>query len=132
MTRMKVSSIFKINFIKIFVENVRLLQSEHMILIQFRALSSMMRNHPVMLDSSQWGENILIATCFICSTNLYVLIECTANDENKAKIVLDTIVCMFSEYCSPKFQKLKYFTNILVRLKLIQICTWAKKFLFLT
>ncbi|XP_074603218.1 phenylalanine--tRNA ligase beta subunit-like [Brevipalpus obovatus] len=33
-----------------------------------------------------------------------VLIECTATDENKAKIVLDTIVCMFSEYCSPKFQ----------------------------
>ena len=25
-----------------------------------------------------------------------VLIECTATDENKAKIVLDTIVCMFS------------------------------------
>ncbi|OTF75528.1 phenylalanine-tRNA ligase beta subunit-like protein, partial [Euroglyphus maynei] len=29
-----------------------------------------------------------------------ILIECTAIDLNRAVIVLDTIVCMFSEYCS--------------------------------
>ncbi|KAI0238843.1 Phenylalanine--tRNA ligase beta subunit [Lamellibrachia satsuma] len=32
-----------------------------------------------------------------------VLIECTATDLNKANIVLDTVVCMFSEYCAKKF-----------------------------
>lgn len=32
-----------------------------------------------------------------------VFIECTATDLTKAKIVLDTIVSMFSTYCSPKF-----------------------------
>ena len=31
-----------------------------------------------------------------------VFIECTATDLTKAKIVLDTIVCMFSKYCSNK------------------------------
>ena len=29
-----------------------------------------------------------------------VFIECTATDKTKAKIVLDTIVCMFSQYCA--------------------------------
>ncbi|ESO08762.1 hypothetical protein HELRODRAFT_109800 [Helobdella robusta] len=32
-----------------------------------------------------------------------VLIECTATDLNKATIVLDTIVCMFSQYCKQQF-----------------------------
>ncbi|KAL5014341.1 hypothetical protein ScPMuIL_008611 [Solemya velum] len=32
-----------------------------------------------------------------------VFIECTATDLTKAKIVLDTIVCMFSQYCREKF-----------------------------
>ena len=32
-----------------------------------------------------------------------VLIECTANDLTKANIVLNTVVCMFSEYCSAQF-----------------------------
>jgi len=32
-----------------------------------------------------------------------VLIECTGTDLNKASIVLDTIVCMFSQYCSSKY-----------------------------
>nr|XP_022906713.1 phenylalanine--tRNA ligase beta subunit [Onthophagus taurus] len=32
-----------------------------------------------------------------------VFIECTATDLTKAKIVLDTLVCMFSQYCSDKF-----------------------------
>lgn len=32
-----------------------------------------------------------------------VFIECTATDLTKAKIVLDTLVCMFSEYCSEKY-----------------------------
>ncbi|XP_067003502.2 phenylalanine--tRNA ligase beta subunit isoform X3 [Anabrus simplex] len=31
-----------------------------------------------------------------------VFIECTATDLTKAKIVLDTLVCMFSQYCSQK------------------------------
>lgn len=33
-----------------------------------------------------------------------MFIECTATDLNKAKIVLDTMVTMFSEYCTVKFQ----------------------------
>lgn len=33
-----------------------------------------------------------------------VFIECTATDEHKAEIVLDTIVTIFSEYCTPKFE----------------------------
>ena len=32
-----------------------------------------------------------------------VFIECTANDLTKAHIVLNTVVCMFSEYCSEQF-----------------------------
>lgn len=32
-----------------------------------------------------------------------VFIECTATDLTKAKVVLDTIVCMFSSHCSDKF-----------------------------
>ncbi|KAJ8971535.1 hypothetical protein NQ317_016806 [Molorchus minor] len=32
-----------------------------------------------------------------------VLVECTATDLTKAKIVLDTLVCMFSQYCSNKY-----------------------------
>ncbi|CAH1099624.1 unnamed protein product [Psylliodes chrysocephalus] len=31
-----------------------------------------------------------------------VFIECTATDLTKAKVVLDTLVCMFSQYCSEK------------------------------
>lgn len=37
-------------------------------------------------------------------TTKNIFIECTATDENKASIVLDTIICIFSEHCSPKFQ----------------------------
>ncbi|XP_046967013.1 phenylalanine--tRNA ligase beta subunit [Vanessa cardui] len=33
-----------------------------------------------------------------------VFIECTATDLTKAIIVLDTIVCMFSEYCTNKYE----------------------------
>lgn len=33
-----------------------------------------------------------------------VFIECTATDLNKAKIVLDTIVCMFSQYCKTPYR----------------------------
>lgn len=32
-----------------------------------------------------------------------VFIECTATDINKASIVLDTLVCMFSEYCDERY-----------------------------
>ena len=32
-----------------------------------------------------------------------VLIECTATDLTKARIVLDTIVCTFSQYCKRKY-----------------------------
>lgn len=32
-----------------------------------------------------------------------VFIECTATDFHKAKVVLDTIVCMFSQYCKEPF-----------------------------
>uniref|UniRef100_A0A4W3JUW2 Phenylalanine--tRNA ligase beta subunit n=1 Tax=Callorhinchus milii TaxID=7868 RepID=A0A4W3JUW2_CALMI len=34
-----------------------------------------------------------------------VFIECTATDRTKAKVVLDTIVTMFSEYCEKPFTK---------------------------
>ncbi|CAK1579192.1 unnamed protein product [Parnassius mnemosyne] len=33
-----------------------------------------------------------------------VFIECTATDLTKATVVLDTIVCMFSEYCANKYE----------------------------
>eukprot|EP00199_Chlamydomonas_sp_CCMP681_P001430 CAMPEP_0119113428 /NCGR_PEP_ID=MMETSP1180-20130426/43881_1 /TAXON_ID=3052 ORGANISM="Chlamydomonas cf sp, Strain CCMP681" /NCGR_SAMPLE_ID=MMETSP1180 /ASSEMBLY_ACC=CAM_ASM_000741 /LENGTH=613 /DNA_ID=CAMNT_0007101485 /DNA_START=181 /DNA_END=2022 /DNA_ORIENTATION=+ len=33
-----------------------------------------------------------------------VFIECTATDLTKAKVVLNTVVCMFSEYCTQPFQ----------------------------
>lgn len=33
-----------------------------------------------------------------------VFIECTATDLHKAEIVLDTMVTMFSEYCSAKYE----------------------------
>ncbi|CAH2040330.1 unnamed protein product, partial [Iphiclides podalirius] len=33
-----------------------------------------------------------------------VFIECTATDLTKATVVLDTIVCMFSEYCGNKYE----------------------------
>ncbi|XP_041968309.1 phenylalanine--tRNA ligase beta subunit [Aricia agestis] len=33
-----------------------------------------------------------------------VFIECTATDLTKASVVLDTIVCMFSEYCGNKYE----------------------------
>jgi phenylalanyl-tRNA synthetase beta chain len=33
-----------------------------------------------------------------------VFIECTATDLTKANIVLDTVVCMFSQYCAVPFQ----------------------------
>lgn len=32
-----------------------------------------------------------------------VFIECTATDRRKAQIVLDTLVCMFSQYCQQPF-----------------------------
>eukprot|EP00961_Rhodomonas_salina_P017330 233130-Rhodomonas_salina.1 len=32
-----------------------------------------------------------------------VLIECTATDPMRAKIVLDTVVAMFSQYCTEPF-----------------------------
>jgi phenylalanyl-tRNA synthetase beta chain len=33
-----------------------------------------------------------------------IFIECTATDLHKAEIVLDTMVTMFSEYCTPQFE----------------------------
>lgn len=33
-----------------------------------------------------------------------VFIECTGTDLHKCEIVLDTMVCMFSEYCETKFE----------------------------
>ena len=38
-----------------------------------------------------------------------VFIECTATDLTKAKIVLNTVVAMFSGYCSKKFTYEFYF-----------------------
>lgn len=32
-----------------------------------------------------------------------VFIECTATDLHKAEVVLETLVCLFSEYCSEQF-----------------------------
>ncbi len=36
-------------------------------------------------------------------TTRNVFIECTATDLHKASVVLDTLVCMFSEYCALSF-----------------------------
>lgn len=36
-------------------------------------------------------------------TTKNVFIEITATDEYKANVVLNTLVCMFSEYCDEKF-----------------------------
>lgn len=36
-------------------------------------------------------------------TTKNVFIECTATDVNKAKIVLDTLVTMFSQYCAEPY-----------------------------
>ena len=33
-----------------------------------------------------------------------IFIECTATDLHKARITLDTVVTMFSEYCQKKFE----------------------------
>lgn len=33
-----------------------------------------------------------------------VFIECTATDLTKAKVVLNTVVCMFAEYCATPFE----------------------------
>ena len=33
-----------------------------------------------------------------------MFIECTATDLTKAKVVLNTIVCMFAEYCTKPFE----------------------------
>jgi hypothetical protein len=33
-----------------------------------------------------------------------VLIECTATDLTKAKVVLNTVACMFSQYCKVPFE----------------------------
>lgn len=33
-----------------------------------------------------------------------MLIECTATDLTKAKVVLNTVACMFAEYCEVPFE----------------------------
>lgn len=47
---------------------------------------------------------MLLPSCAQISLNTRdVFIECTATDLTKAKVVLNTVVCMFSEYCSQPF-----------------------------
>lgn len=38
----------------------------------------------------------------MCVQNIFI--ECTATDLTKAKITLDTLVTMFSEYCKDQFE----------------------------
>ncbi|GKY98197.1 hypothetical protein MPSEU_000777500 [Mayamaea pseudoterrestris] len=63
--------------------------------------------YPVILDSQ---ETVLSLPPIINGSKSKitldtknVFIECTATDLTKANIVLDTVVCMFSEYCSKPF-----------------------------
>jgi phenylalanyl-tRNA synthetase beta chain len=63
--------------------------------------------YPVILDSQ---ETVLSLPPIINGSKSKitldtrnVFIECTATDLTKANIVLDTVVCMFSEYCARPF-----------------------------
>lgn len=63
--------------------------------------------YPVMLDSN--GVVLSLPPIIngehskITLNTKNVFIECTATDLAKAKIVLDTVVCMFSQYCKEKY-----------------------------
>jgi phenylalanyl-tRNA synthetase beta chain len=64
--------------------------------------------YPVVLDKNETVMSLppLIngshSKITLETTNVFV--ECTATDLTKANIVLDTMVCMFSEYCATPFQ----------------------------
>ncbi|KAI5074707.1 hypothetical protein GOP47_0010668 [Adiantum capillus-veneris] len=64
--------------------------------------------HPVIFDSKRrvlsWPPIINGAHSAITLDTKNVFIECTATDLTKAKIVLNTMVTMFSEYCKNKFE----------------------------
>lgn len=64
--------------------------------------------HPVIYDSKRrvlsWPPIINGAHSAITLDTKNVFIECTATDLTKAKIVLNTMVTMFSEYCANKFE----------------------------
>jgi len=49
-------------------------------------------------------SSFLYLTLQISLNTRDVFIECTATDLTKAKVVLNTMVCMFSEYCSKPFE----------------------------
>ncbi|KAH7432713.1 hypothetical protein KP509_07G036000 [Ceratopteris richardii] len=64
--------------------------------------------HPVIFDSKRrvlsWPPIINGAHSAITLDTRNIFIECTATDLTKAKIVLNTMVTMFSEYCTNKFE----------------------------
>jgi len=64
--------------------------------------------YPVVLDSNETVLSLppIIngAHSKITLDTRNVFVECTATDLTKANIVLDTVLCMFSEYCSTPFQ----------------------------
>ena len=67
-----------------------------------------MLQYPLLL-SGVAGELIPCPALHVCPFQISletkdVLIECTATDLTKAKVVLNTVACMFSQYCKVPYE----------------------------
>lgn len=88
-------------------EGVMALYSNHAQLKQYLPIIQDSPVYPVILDS----KGVVLSLPPIINGNhskitlntKNVFIECTATDLTKAKIVLDTLVCMFSQYCADQY-----------------------------
>lgn len=58
----------------------------------------------LVLDSADAHRFTISCALQISLDTRDVFIECTATDLTKAKVVLNTIVCMFAEYCTKPFE----------------------------
>ena len=54
--------------------------------------------------SSHRGFHRLVSPFQISLNTRDIFIECTATDLTKAKVVLNTVCCMFAEYCENPFE----------------------------
>ncbi|XP_072386014.1 phenylalanine--tRNA ligase beta subunit isoform X2 [Diabrotica undecimpunctata] len=85
-------------------EELMILYSTHAQLKQYLPIIKDSPVYPVITDSN--GVVLSLPPIIngdhskITLNTKNVFIECTATDLTKAKVVLDTIVCMFSQYCS--------------------------------
>ncbi|CAG9836259.1 unnamed protein product [Diabrotica balteata] len=85
-------------------EELMILYSTHAQLKQYLSIIKDSPVYPVITDSN--GVVLSLPPIIngdhskITLDTKNVFIECTATDLTKAKVVLDTIVCMFSQYCS--------------------------------